>query len=148
MLIGVLKYIDKVGKQFSLFDLFFELLRIFLGGFFVFSSVIKLFILTLLYGFSSLHYKNNFLSDPKLRCCELGGCNHNPPYNYAPCSTLANAYLKPNCEHNQSVTISCYECVDLIRQNRVCFNPPPSCCLLHDGFTLYCGGPNPLWIEK
>lgn len=91
---------------------------------------------TIFYGFSSLHYKVDILMDPRALCCNDARCNERL------CSEPSSAYLKPYC--NFEVSITCYDCIYLSARGQVCYNPSYTCCILHDGVTRYCGGPNPL----
>jgi hypothetical protein len=107
--------------------------KLFLAGIIVIAA-------TIFYGFSSLSYKTYTLGDPQALCCEQGFCADRP------CSDPSWAALKPYCI---MYAISCYECIRLIARDQVCFNPPKNiCCILYDGVTRYCGGPNPLKIGQ
>lgn len=95
---------------------------------------------TIFYGFSSLSYKANTLIDPQAHCCNYSQCN------LQPCSSNSTVALKPNCYPD--VDITCFDCIYYTARRQVCLDPPINCCILGDGVTLYCGGDNPLGIEK
>jgi hypothetical protein len=81
-------------------------------------------------------YKNNLLLKAKVICCESASCNAINIGQNNKCSSIAGAYILPNCEYE--TTITCRDCVDLTISGCLCLGTGSDSCF-NDNWTKYYG---------